>query len=200
MLLGMAVVLLLLRPLALMAQNLVTNQAIAVNVANMIRWQNHWHVVRQCWTFFQNDFAGRIANRVMQTGPAVRESLVALITGVWYILVYGTAALILLASADRLAGAADRCSGSPATSCMLRVFVPRMRDRSKEVSEARSWLIGRIVDSYTNILTVKLFARARDEDAYVREAFDEHTGAVPRLAAAEHAVQLHACPRSTPCW
>src|SRR6185295_1314774 len=59
---------------------------------------------------------------------------------------------------------------------MLRVFVPRMRDRSKEVSEARSWLVGRIVDTYTNILTVKLFARARDEDAYVREAFDEHTG------------------------
>ena len=92
----------------MMAQNLVSNQAIAVNVANMIRWQNHWHVARQSWAFFQNDFAGRIANRVMQTGPAVRESLVALITGVWYILVYGTAALILLASADRLARAADR--------------------------------------------------------------------------------------------
>ena len=92
MLLGMAVVLLLLRPLAQMAQNLVSNQAIAVNVANMIRWQNHFHVARQSWAFFQNDFAGRIANRVMQTGPAVRESLVALITGVWYIMVYGTAA------------------------------------------------------------------------------------------------------------
>ena len=59
---------------------------------------------------------------------------------------------------------------------MLRYFVPRMRDRSKKVSEARSWLVGRIVDTYTNILTVKLFARARDEDAYVREAFEEHTG------------------------
>ena len=77
MLLGMAVVLLVLRPLSLMAQNLVANQAIAVNVSNMIRWQNHWHVARQSWAFFQNDFAGRIANRVMQTGPAVRESLVA---------------------------------------------------------------------------------------------------------------------------
>ena len=55
---------------------------------------------RQSWAFFQNDFAGRIANRVLQTGPAIRESLVALITGVWYILVYGTSALILLASAD----------------------------------------------------------------------------------------------------
>jgi ATP-binding cassette subfamily B multidrug efflux pump len=175
MLVGMAAVLLVLRPLALMAQNLVSNQAIAVNVANMIRWQNHWHVARQSWAFFQNDFAGRIANRVMQTGPAVRESLVALITGVWYILVYGTAAIILLASADAWL-ALPVVLWFLGYLAMLRVFVPRMRDRSKSVSEARSWLVGRIVDTYTNILTVKLFARARDEDAYVREAFEEHTG------------------------
>ena len=175
MLLAMAVVLLVLRPVAQMVQNLVSNQAIAVNVANMIRWQNHWHVARQSWAFFQNDFAGRIANRVMQTGPAVRESLVALITGVWYILVYGTAALILLASADKWL-ALPIVLWFAGYILMLRYFVPRMRDRSKEVSEARSWLVGRIVDTYTNILTVKLFARARDEDAYVREAFEEHTG------------------------
>ena len=172
---GMAVVLLVLRPLALTSQNIMANQAIAANVANLIRWQSHWHVVRQSWTFFQNDFAGRIANRVMQTGPAVRESLVALITGVWYILVYGTAALILLASADRWL-ALPIVLWFASYIVMLRVFVPRMRDRSKEVSEARSWLVGRIVDTYTNILTVKLFARASDEDAYVREAFEEHTG------------------------
>ena len=52
----------------------MANQAIAANVANLIRWQSHWHVVRQSWAFFQNDFAGRIANRVMQTGPSIRES------------------------------------------------------------------------------------------------------------------------------
>jgi ATP-binding cassette, subfamily B, multidrug efflux pump len=171
---GMALVLLVLRPLALTAQNIMANQAIAANVGNMIRWQSHWHVVRQSWAFFQNDFAGRIANRVMQTGPAIRESLVALITAVWYILVYGTSAVILLA--------ADRWLALPiliwfaAYLVMLRIFVPRMRDRSKEMSEARSMLTGRVVDSYTNILTVKLFARAREEDAYVREAVDEHTG------------------------
>jgi len=175
MLLGMAGVLLLLRPLAQMAQNLVNNQAIAVNVANMIRWQNHFHVARQSWAFFQNDFAGRIANKVMQTGPAMRESLVSLITGVWYILVYGTAAVIMLAAADGWL-TLPILLWFAGYVVMLRVFVPRMRDRSKEVSEARSWLVGRIVDTYTNILTVKLFARARDEDAYVREAFEEHTG------------------------
>ena len=175
LLVGMAVVLLLLRPLALTAQNLLANQAIAANVTNRIRWQNHWHVVRQSWAFFQNDFAGRIANRVMQTGPAIRETVVALITGVWYILVYGTSALLLLARADpwlALPIALWFCG----YLVLLRLIVPRMRDRSKEVSEARSALTGRIVDSYTNILTVKLFARAREEDDYVRDSLEHHTG------------------------
>ncbi|HXC39001.1 MAG TPA: ABC transporter ATP-binding protein, partial [Burkholderiales bacterium] len=172
----MAFVLLVFRPAAMMAQNLVTNQAIAANVSNRIRWQNHWYVVRQSWTFFQNDFAGRISNRVMQTGPAVRETLVALISAVWYILVYGTAALFLLARADAWL-ALPVVLWFAGYLAFLRLFVPRMRDRSKEVSEARSALTGRVVDSYTNILTVKLFARARDEDEYVREAVDEHTGA-----------------------
>jgi ATP-binding cassette subfamily B multidrug efflux pump len=175
MLLGMAVVLLFLRPVALTAQNLVAHQAISANVSNMIRWQNHWHVARQSWAFFQNDFAGRIATRVLQTGPAVRESLVALITGVWYILVYGSSALFLLASADRWL-ALPIGLWFVGYLVLLRLFVPRMRDRSKEVSEARSMLTGRVVDTYTNILTVKLFARARNEDAYVRDAIDEHTG------------------------
>jgi ATP-binding cassette subfamily B multidrug efflux pump len=97
---GMALVLLVARPFALTMQNLIANQAITANVSNRIRWQNHWYVVRQSWAFFQNDFAGRIANRVMQTGPAIRETLVALLTSVWYIMVYGTTAMILLASAD----------------------------------------------------------------------------------------------------
>jgi ATP-binding cassette subfamily B multidrug efflux pump len=173
-LLGMAVVLLIARPIAQASQNLIANQAIAANVSNRIRWQNHWYVVRQSWAFFQNDFAGRIANRVMQTGPAIRETLVALITSVWYILVYGTSALILLSSADPVL-ALPVVLWFLGYLVMLRVLVPRMRDRSKAVSEGRSMLTGRIVDSYTNILTVKLFARAREEDAYVRDAIDQHT-------------------------
>jgi ATP-binding cassette, subfamily B, multidrug efflux pump len=174
-LLGMAFVLLVARPLALTTQNLIANQAIAANVSNRIRWQNHWYVVRQSWAFFQNDFAGRIATRVMQTGPAIRETLVAMLTSVWYILVYGTAALILLGSADPWL-ALPVVLWFAGYTVMLRVLVPRMRERSKESSEARSMLTGRIVDSYTNILTVKLFARAREEDAYVRDAIDIHTG------------------------
>ncbi len=174
LLLAMALTLLVLRPLALTTQNLLSNQAISANVSNRIRWQNHWHVVRQSWAFFQNDFAGRIANRVMQTGPAIRETVVALITGVWYILVYGTSALLLLGSADPWL-ALPVILWFAGYLVLLRVLVPRMRDRSKAVSEARSALTGRIVDSYTNILTVKLFARAREEDAYIRDAVDGHT-------------------------
>src|SRR5256714_15431275 len=100
LLLLMLLVLLVLRPLALTTQNLLANQAIAANVSNRIRWQNHWHVVRQSWAFFQNDFAGRIGNRVMPAGPAIRETLVGLITRGRYILVYGTSALLLLGRAD----------------------------------------------------------------------------------------------------
>ena len=178
-LLGMAAVLLLARPSALLAQYLVTNQAIAPGLSNLIRWQNHWHVVRQSWTFFQNDFAGRIANRVIQTGPSLRESVVQGTNAVWYLVVYGGSALVLLARMDwRLALPIALWFASYVG--VLRLFVPRMRERSRRMSEVRSSLTGRIVDSYTNILTVKLFARSRDEDAFVREAVDEHTAAFRR--------------------
>jgi ATP-binding cassette subfamily B multidrug efflux pump len=171
---GMAALLLIGRPLALLAQNLVTNQTIIPGVTNLIRWQNHWHVVRQSWTFFQNDFAGRIANRVIQTGPALRESIVSGTNAVWYILVYGTGALIVLMRADWRLAIPILCWFA-GYAVLLRSFVPRMRERSRALSEARSTLTGRIVDSYTNILTVKLFARAREEDEFVREAQDHHT-------------------------
>ncbi len=178
-LLGMAGVMLIARPAALFAQNVVTNQVINPGLSNMIRWQNHWHVVRQSWTFFQNDFAGRIANRVMQTGPALRESVVAATNAVWYILVYGGSAIAVMASADwKLA--LPILAWFAAYALLLRGFVPRMRDRSRAVSAVRSDLTGRVVDSYTNILTVKLFARARDEDNFVRESIDEHTAAFRR--------------------
>ena len=124
-LLGMAIVLPVLRPAAFTTQHLLMNQAIAANVSNRIRWQNHWHVSRQSWAFFQNDFAGRIATRVMQTGPAIREGLVSLLTAVWFILIYGASSLILLASADPWL-ALPVLLWFLAYIAMLRYFVPRM--------------------------------------------------------------------------
>src|SRR5271154_2570081 len=158
----MAVLLLVLRPMAHFTSALVTNQALIPGLTNLVRWQNHWHVVRQGWTFFQNDFAGRIANRVMQTGPALRERVVAGTNAVWYILVYGTSAALLLGRADaRLAIPVVLWFCGYAV--LLRWFVPQLRNRSQRMSAARSQLTGRVVDSYTNIQTVKLFARPRDE-------------------------------------
>ena len=169
---GMAVLLLVGRPLMMALDSLVRNNAVVPGVTTLIRWQTHWHVVRQGWPFFQNDFAGRIANRVMNTAMSLRESVVSSIRAIWYILVYGVAALsLMLASDPRLA--LPMLGWIIAYLLFLRHFVPRMRDLSKASSEARSQVMGRIVDSYTNILTVKLFARARDEDDFVRAALDE---------------------------
>ena len=176
-LLGMAAVVLIGRPLSLLADSLVRNNAVVPGVTSLIRWQSHWHVVRQSWPFFQNDFAGRIANRVMQTSNAVRECVVSSIRALWYIAIYGISSLLLMASADwRLA--VPTAFWFAGYVFFLRYFVPRMRDRAKTSSELRSMVMGRVVDSYTNILTVKLFARARDEDEHVREVIDEHNGAI----------------------
>jgi len=176
-LLGMAALVLVGRPLTLLADSLVRNNAVVPGVTSLIRWQSHWHVVRQSWPFFQNDFAGRIANRVMQTSNAVRESVVSCIRAVWYIVVYGISALVLMSAADwRLA--IPTALWFTGYLVFLRHFVPQMRDLAKASSELRSAVMGRVVDSYTNILTVKLFSRARDEDAYVREVIDDHTAAI----------------------
>jgi ATP-binding cassette subfamily B multidrug efflux pump len=177
MLLLLAGAVLIGRPLALVADSLMRNNAVVPGVTSLIRWQSHWHVVRQAWPFFQNDFAGRIANRVMQTSNSVRESVVSSIRALWYIAIYGVSSLVLMAAADwRLAVPTLFWFGG--YIFFLCYFVPRMRDRSKTSSELRSMVMGRVVDSYTNILTVKLFARTRDEDAYVRDVVDEHTDAI----------------------
>jgi ATP-binding cassette, subfamily B, multidrug efflux pump len=170
----MAALFLVLRPAAHFAQLIVANLMLVPGLTNLVRWQSHWHVVRQGWTFFQNDFAGRIAARVMQTGPALRESVVLSVIGLWYIVVFGGTAVGLLSAADwRLA--LPIVAWFALYGWILSRFLPMMRERSRNMSEMRSVLTGKIVDSYTNILTVKLFARSRDEDEFVRDAVDEHT-------------------------
>ncbi len=177
MLVGMVALVLVVRPLVLLVDVLVRHNAVVPGVTGLIRWQSHWQVVRQSWPFFQNDFAGRIANRVMQTCNSLRESVVASIRAVWYITVYGCSALALMAWADWRLGL-PTLAWFASYVLFLRYFVPRMRDLAKLSSEQRSLVMGRVVDSYTNILTVKLFAQQQDEDAYVREAIDEHTLAI----------------------
>jgi len=174
---GMIALVLIVRPLALLVDVAIRHNALIPGATSLIRWQSHWHVVRQSWPFFQNDFAGRIANRVMQTANALRESVMAGIRAIWYIAVYGVSALVLMALADWRLGIPTLlwfCG----YFVFLRYFVPRMRDLARASSEVRSHVMARVVDSYTNILTVKLFARLADEDAYVREIVDEHQAAI----------------------
>ena len=176
LLVAMVAVVLLVRPAAIASQNMISHVAIMANVTNMIRWQSHRHVVRQSWPFFQNDFAGRIASRVMDTGPAVRQSAIASVTAIWGIVVYGVTALTVLGRVDAVLMIpilAWFCS----YAVLLRFIVPRLRDRSKRTSEMKSLVVGRVVDGYTNILTVKLFARLAHEDRHVRDVFDQHTRA-----------------------
>ncbi|MGZ5256807.1 MAG: ABC transporter ATP-binding protein [Burkholderiales bacterium] len=177
MLLGMVALILFVRPFVLLVDVAIRQNALLPGVTSLIRWQSHWHVIRQNLPFFQNDFAGRIASRVMQTANALRESVMSSIRGIFYIAAYGLTSLVLMAVSDwRLA--LPTFLWFLGYIVFLRRFVPRIRDLAKTSSEARSHVLGRIVDSYTNILTVKLFARLADEDAYVREAIDEHQGAM----------------------
>ena len=169
----MAFVAAILRPLAFGFSDLVKNQTISAPFTNRIRWQTHRWVLRQSLGYFQNDFAGRIANKIMQTGPALRESVAQCIEAVWFVLIYTVSALILFAQADwRLT--LPLLAWIVAYILALRFFVPRVKARAIANSDARSRLTGRVVDSYTNILTVKLFARADREDDYVAEGMRIH--------------------------
>ena len=173
----MVVLVLVVRPAVMLVDIAIRHNALIPGVTNLIRWQSHWHVIRQSWPFFQNDFAGRIANRVMQTAHALRESVMSSIRSVWYIGSFGVIALTLMVAADWRLGV-PLAVWFVGYFFFLRRFVPRMRDLARASSEARSLVMARVVDSYTNILTVKLFARLRDEDAWVRESVDAHQGAM----------------------
>lgn len=172
--LWMGFVIVVARPVMIIVQQLLIDQTLVPSFTNLVRWQNHRYVLRQSVGFFNDDFAGRIASKIVQTGPSLRESVVQSCEAVWFVSVYATSVVVLFASMDwRLA--------VPAVVWiaffvgLLVYYVPRICRRSTEVSEARSVLTGRLVDSYTNIQTVKLFAHAAREDDFTREALEDHT-------------------------
>ena len=174
LLLWMALVVMVLRPLAIAAHDLLTHQTIAPSLTTLVRWQNHRYVLGQGLAFFHNDFAGRVANRVMQAGSALRDSAVQSVDALWHVILYVVSALYLFAEADwRLV--IPLVLWIVGYCCMLGYFVPRMQARAVTASEARSKLMGRIVDGYTNIGTLKLFAHARQEENYARQALAEQT-------------------------
>jgi ATP-binding cassette subfamily B multidrug efflux pump len=171
-LLWMGLVALIARPVLIGLHDLLVNQAIVPNLTNRIRWQNHRYVIRQSLGFFQNDYAGRIANRIMQTSGALRESAVQIVDAIWYVAIYTGSAIVMFAHADYWL-ALPLVLWLVAYTATLMYFVPRTKERSWRQSEARSRLMGRIVDGYSNILTLKLFAHTQREEAYVAEAMGE---------------------------
>ncbi|EPJ91480.1 ABC transporter ATP-binding protein [Pseudomonas psychrophila] len=173
-LIWMAVVALIIRPVFFGLHDLLVHQTLSPSMTSMIRWQNHSYVLKQSLNFFQNDFAGRIAQRIMQTGNSLRDSAVQAVDALWHVLIYAISSLVLFAEADwRLM--IPLLTWILCYIGALYYFVPRVKERSVVSSDARSKLMGRIVDGYTNITTLKLFAHTHFEQQYAREAIIEQT-------------------------
>ncbi|MCU1725777.1 ABC transporter ATP-binding protein/permease [Pseudomonas sp. 7P_10.2_Bac1] len=173
-LIWMAVVALIIRPVFFGLHDLLVHQTLSPSMTSLIRWQNHSYVLKQSLNFFQNDFAGRIAQRIMQTGNSLRDSAVQAVDALWHVLIYAISSLVLFAEADwRLM--IPLLTWIACYIGALYYFVPRVKERSVVSSDARSKLMGRIVDGYTNITTLKLFAHTNYEQQYAREAIVEQT-------------------------
>ncbi len=172
----------LFRPVTFAADALVRNHAITPNLVDLVRWQSHWHVIRQSWTFFQDDFAGRIGNKILQAGESIEMTVNLTIDAVWYAAVFVVVATIALAGMDLLL-LIPMIVWLAAYALLFRWTMPRVDRLSEEVSDARSIMSGRMVDSYTNIQTLKTFADDGEEDAYVADAITAHVRPFRRLMA-----------------
>ncbi|MCH2168187.1 MAG: ABC transporter ATP-binding protein/permease [Oceanicola sp.] len=170
-LIAMAVFVLFLRPVLQGLDVLILNNALLPNYGTLFRWRSHRQVLRQSVGWFENDFAGRIANRIMQTPPAAGEAMFQVFDAVSFALAYLVGAAILLADADpRLA--IPLLIWFVLYGLLLRWTITRVGPASQEASDARSAVTGRVVDSYTNIHSVKMFAHHDAELAYAKEAID----------------------------
>ncbi|ATX67810.1 ABC transporter ATP-binding protein [Roseinatronobacter bogoriensis] len=170
-LMGMAGLQLVALPIISVLGALVMYQAIMGNFPQRIRWQAHRWLLGQSMGYFQDEFAGRIATRLMQTALSVREVVMKLMDVAVYICAYFIGTLWLAATQDaRLA--LPFVAWSVAYGALLWVIVPRLGRVSQQQADARAQMTGRIVDSYTNIATVKLFSHSAREEAYAREGLD----------------------------
>tara|TARA_R110001583_G_scaffold43880_11_gene139375 strand:+ start:9798 stop:11642 length:1845 start_codon:yes stop_codon:yes gene_type:complete len=171
-LIWMSVVILVLMPLTSFLHSALVHQTLLGNYPMKIRWLAHRYLLRQSLAFYQDDFAGRIATKVMQSALAVRETVMKLLDVLVYILVYFTAMVAIVAVADwRLM---LPLLGWLAAYILIQIyFVPRLKRVAAEQADARSQMTGRIVDSYTNIQTVKLFSHSQRETEYARDSMKE---------------------------
>ena len=161
----------IINPLLSMIDRILMNQTIIPNIGSMVRWRAHRHVLRQSVGWFQNDFAGRIANRLMQTPPAIGAVIYQFFDALTYSIVYIIAAIVLLSDVDfRLT--IPLLIWLIAYLTLSYIFIPKVGKASQISSDARSSITGRVVDSYTNIQSVKLFAHHDNEEKYAKEAIE----------------------------
>ncbi len=171
--LWMIAVIVLVRPLSFLLDTLIRNHSIVPNLVGLVRWQSHWHVIRQSWSYFQNDFAGRIANKIMQAGESIESSVNMTIDAVWYAAIFVVVAITVLAGLDWVL-LVPIAVWLLLYGILFTIVMPLIARHSEELSEAKSVMTGRIVDSYTNIHTLKTFSTDGHEDAYVADSVEAH--------------------------
>lgn len=170
-LIKMAVMLLLVLPVVVFFHSAILHQALLGNYPMSIRWLAHRYLLRQSVSFYQNEFAGRIATKVLQTSLAVRETVTKLLDVLMYIVVYFGSMVFLVAEADwRLM--IPLLVWLVLYICVQLYFVPRLKKIASSQADARSEMTGRIVDSYTNISTIKLFSYTQREEQYAKQSMD----------------------------
>lgn len=182
-LLVMAFVVVIVRPVSMFVARSLITLTLTPGLSNTVRWRNHRYVVRQSLNYFQSDFAGRVAQKVMQTGNSFRETVLNVLDGVLLLVIYlaGIIWLFLDIDARLLVPVIFWMAGYLVVIIKL---MPPVGKLSRSVSEANSALTGRIVDSYTNIQAVKLFAHAEREETFVSSGFERHTNALRALLRA----------------
>ncbi|MEM9103039.1 MAG: ABC transporter ATP-binding protein [Pseudomonadota bacterium] len=175
----MAAVLIVILPLLSLLHALIVHQTLLGNYPMRIRWLAHRYLLGQSIEFYQNDFAGRLATKVMQTALSVRETVMKLLDIMVYIMVYFISTIFLISASDyRLALVLVIWLG--VYIAIQWYFVPKLKKVSTEQADARSLMTGRIVDSYSNITTVKLFAHTAQETVYAKESMETFLGTVYR--------------------
>ncbi|OUR94931.1 multidrug ABC transporter ATP-binding protein [Gammaproteobacteria bacterium 42_54_T18] len=167
-LLWMGCLLLVVMPVLTLLHAAIIHQALLGNFPMSIRWSAHRYLLRQSMAFYQDDFAGRIATKVMQTSLAVRETVIKLLDVMVFVVVYFGAMLFVVATADA------RLMFPLGVWLVLYIliqlyFIPKLKRIASKQADARSEMTGRIVDSYTNIATVKLFSHSQRESDYAKE-------------------------------
>ena len=159
---------------------LIEEQLIVPNFFSAARWQSHMHVVQQSLGFFQNDLAGRIAQKVFQTGHAMGDMMVALIQTIGFISAYALTTFGLLLTLHVEMGISVLV-WLAAFLLLARFFVPRIREHGRKTAEAAALATGRMVDGYTNISTVKLYGSTAGENDWVRDGLKGQYDALRRF-------------------